>query len=106
MGPSKVSVRALADDYLPDVRAGLSVAGLLVPESIAYSTIANLPPQTGVIALLAGLVAYGLLGTSHFAIVSATSSSAAVLAAVVGGMAGGHLPMSTLLAAGLGVIDR
>jgi len=104
MGPSKVSVRALADDYLPDVRAGLSVAGLLVPESIAYSTIANLPPQTGVIALLAGLVAYGLLGTSRFAIVSATSSSAAVLAAVVVGMAGGNLPMRMLLAAGLVLI--
>jgi MFS superfamily sulfate permease-like transporter len=69
-------VRVLAGHYLPDLRAGLSVAGLLVPEAIAYSTIANLPPQTGVIALLAGLVAYGLLGKSRFAIVSATSSRA------------------------------
>ena len=41
----------------------------------------NLPPQAGVIALLAGLVCYGLFGRSRFAIVSATSSSAAVLAA-------------------------
>ena len=32
-------------------------------------------------ALFAGLLAYGLLGSSRFAIVSSTSSSAAVLAA-------------------------
>jgi MFS superfamily sulfate permease-like transporter len=102
--PYEASVRVLAGHYLPDLRAGLSVAGLLVPEAIAYSTIANLPPQTGVIALLAGLVAYGLLGNSRFAIVSATSSSAAVLAAVAAGMAGDSLPMRMLLAAGLVLI--
>ena len=102
--PRRASVRVRAAHYLPDLRAGLSVAGLLIPESMAYSTIANLPPRTGVVALLAGLVAYGLLGDSRFAIVSATSSSAAVLAAVVVGMAGGNLPMRMLLAAGLVLI--
>ncbi len=61
--------------------AGLSIAGLLLPEAVAYSSIANLPPQAGIIALFAGLLCYGLFGTSRFAIVSATSSSAAVLAA-------------------------
>ncbi len=61
--------------------AGLSIAGLLLPEAVAYSSIGNLPPQTGIIGLFAGLLCYGLLGTSRFAIVSATSSSAAVLAA-------------------------
>lgn len=64
----------------PDLIAGLSLAGLLLPEAVAYSSIANLPPQAGVIALFAGLLCYGLMGTSRFAIVSATSSSAAVLA--------------------------
>lgn len=61
--------------------AGLSIAGLLLPEAVAYATIGNLPPQAGLIALFAGLLCYGLFGTSRFAIVSATSSSAAVLAA-------------------------
>jgi MFS superfamily sulfate permease-like transporter len=63
-----------------DLLAGLSIAGLLLPEAVAYSGVANLPPQAGVIALFAGLVCYGLIGRSRFAIVSATSSSAAVLA--------------------------
>ena len=61
--------------------AGLSIAGLLLPEAVAYASIGNLPPQAGLIALFAGLLCYGLFGTSRFAIVSATSSSAAVLAA-------------------------
>lgn len=66
-----------------DVIAGFSIAGLLLPEAVAYAGIASLPPQAGLIALLCGLVVYSLVGTSRFAIVSATSSSAAVLFATV-----------------------
>jgi len=73
---------------IADVLAGLSIAGLLLPEAVAYSGIAGLPPQAGVIALFAGLVCYGLLGRSRYAIVSATSSSAAVLAAGTLALAG------------------
>ncbi|WP_201313283.1 SulP family inorganic anion transporter [Dyella sp. EPa41] len=72
-----------------DLVSGLSIAGLLLPEAVAYSGIANLPPQAGVIALFVGLVSYGLLGRSRYAIVSATSSSAAVLAAGTLALAGG-----------------
>lgn len=66
-----------------DLIAGLSIAGLLLPEAVAYSHLATLPPQAGVIALFAGLLCYGLIGRSRFAIVSATSSSAAVLASAL-----------------------
>jgi MFS superfamily sulfate permease-like transporter len=69
------------DSRFGDALAGLSLAGLLLPEAVAYSGLANLPPQAGVIGLLAGLVCYALIGRSPYAIVSATSSSAAVLAA-------------------------
>jgi MFS superfamily sulfate permease-like transporter len=64
-----------------DALTGLSLAGLLLPEAVAYSGVANLPPQAGVIGLFAGLVCYALIGRSRYAIVTATSSSAAVLAA-------------------------
>lgn len=68
------------NNYLrPDIVAGISMAGLLLPEAIAYSNIAGLSPQSGLIALLVGLTIYGLIGSSRFAIVSSTSSSAAVL---------------------------
>ena len=64
-----------------DILAGLSLAGLLLPEAVAYSGLANLPPQAGVIGLFAGLICYALIGRSPYAIVTATSSSAAVFAA-------------------------
>jgi hypothetical protein len=67
--------------HLGDAVTGLSLAGLLLPEAVAYSGLANLPPQAGVIGLFAGLLAYALIGRSRYAIVTATSSSAAVLAA-------------------------
>jgi MFS superfamily sulfate permease-like transporter len=84
-----------------DLIAGLSIAGLLLPEAVAYSGIANLPPQAGIIALFAGLLCYALLGTSRYAIVSATSSSAAVLAAATASLAGGDAALRLCLAAGL-----
>jgi MFS superfamily sulfate permease-like transporter len=74
-----------------DLLAGLAIAGLLVPEAVAYSGIAGMPPQAGVIALFIGLVCYGLLGRSRFAIVSSTSSSAAVLAAGTLALAGNDI---------------
>src|ERR1700684_781384 len=64
-----------------DALVGLAPAGLLWPEAVAYSGLANLPPQAGVIGLFAGLVCYAVFGRSRYAIVTATSSSAAVLAA-------------------------
>lgn len=84
-----------------DILAGLSIAGLLLPEAVAYSTIAALAPQAGVIALFAGLLCYGVFGTSRFAIVSATSSSAAVLAAATATMANGDPQLRATLAVGL-----
>ena len=90
-----------AASWLPDLVAGLAVAGLLVPEAVAYSSIAGLPPQYGVIALLAGLACYGLVGRSRFAIVSATSSSAAVLAAATASLAPDDAGLKLALATGL-----
>lgn len=87
-----------------DWAAGLSIAGLLLPEAVAYSGIAGLPPQSGVIALLVGLFIYGLLGSSRFAIISATSSSAAVLLAATSSAAQGDLAMRLALGAGIVVL--
>ena len=64
--------------------AGLSVAGLLIPEAIAYAGIAGLPPLHALIASVTGVVAYACVGRSRFAIVTPTSSSAAIIAAAIG----------------------
>jgi SulP family sulfate permease len=87
-----------------DVIAGLSIAGLLLPEAVAYSGIAGLPPQAGVAALFAGLLVYGLFGGSRFAIVSATSSSAAVLLAATTSVAGADPLARLVLGAGIVVL--
>ena len=64
-----------------DILAGLSVASILLPEAVAYAAIAHLTIQAAISALLAGLFCYACVGASRFAIVSPTSSSAALVAA-------------------------
>ncbi|MFA5985514.1 MAG: SulP family inorganic anion transporter [Methylococcaceae bacterium] len=81
-----------------DVVAGLSVAFILLPEAVAYAAIAHLNIQAAMTAALVGLLCYACLGESRFAIVSPTSSAAALLAAVVLSL---H-PVDNLSAASLG----
>ncbi|MDR0933806.1 MAG: SulP family inorganic anion transporter [Burkholderiaceae bacterium] len=85
----------------PDLLAGISIAGLLLPQALAYSSIGNLSAQAGIIALFAGLLCYGLVGSSRFALVSPTSSSAVVLAASSAALAGNNTGMRLALAGGL-----
>ena len=93
---------------IPDILAGLSIAGLLLPEAVAYSSLAGLSPAAGVIGLFAGLTCYGLIGRSRFAIVSATSSSAAVLASATLALGGGsgaeRVALASLLVIGTGLV--
>jgi MFS superfamily sulfate permease-like transporter len=93
--------RQSTPDWPADLVAGVSMAGLLLPEAVAYSSIAGVPPQAGVLGLFAGLLVYRLIGKSRFAIVSATSSSAAVLGAATLSIAGPDAALRVALAAGL-----
>ena len=93
--------RLALQTWAPDLVAGVSMAGLLLPEAVAYAGIAGLPPQAGVLALFAGLLVYGLVGRSRFAIVSATSSSAAVLGAATLSLAGHDVVLRAALATAL-----
>jgi sulfate permease, SulP family len=47
-----------------DVVAGLTVAVMLIPQGMAYATLAGMPPVTGLYAAIVGIVAYAVLGTS------------------------------------------
>ena len=69
-----------------DLIAGLSVSGLMLPEAVAYSAIAGLSSERAIMAGIAGCLAYSLIGRSRFAIVSPTSSAAAILAATLAAM--------------------
>ena len=63
------------------------MAGLLIPEGMAYAGIAGVPPQMGLYAACVGMAVYAVFGTSRQLAVTSTSSSAAMLSALVGPMA-------------------
>ncbi len=66
-----------------DIIAGFTVWGLLIPEMIAYASLAGLPPQAGLYTLLASLALYAIFGTSRQLIVAGTSASAVLVYAAV-----------------------
>ena len=67
----------------PDVIAGLTVWAVLVPESLAYATIAGVPPVVGLYAAMPALVLYALVGSSRHLVVSPMSATAALSLGVV-----------------------
>lgn len=90
-----------------DLFAGISVAGLMLPEAVAYASIAGLAPGRAILAAIAGCLVYAIFGRSRFAIVSPTSASAAILAAALGAMPGNaasHGALATVAVAMVGVL--
>ena len=76
------------DGYRPawlrsDVSAGLAIAAVGLPSAIAYPAIAGLPPETGLYASIAPLVAYAFFGPSRQLIVGPDAATMTVLAAVL-----------------------
>ena len=71
-----------------DAVSGLCVAGLLLPEAVAYAGLAHLPVIHALTATTVGLAIYALFGSSRFAIVAPTSSTAALAAAAATSMTG------------------
>lgn len=65
----------------PDLLVGIALAGIVLPEAIAYAGLANMPPLAGIVAACVGLLIYSAIGLSRFAVVAGTSSSAIVLVA-------------------------
>ena len=70
--------------WLPnDAVAGFTIWGLLIPEMIAYASLAGLSPQAGLYTLLASLALYAIFGTSRHLVVAATSASAVLIYSAV-----------------------
>jgi SulP family sulfate permease len=72
-----------------DLIAGVTLAAYAIPVSLAYATLAGLPPYYGIYCYLVGGVAYAILGTSHQLAVGPTSAIAMLVGTTVAGMAGG-----------------
>ncbi|MBT1671701.1 STAS domain-containing protein [Curtobacterium flaccumfaciens pv. flaccumfaciens] len=63
-----------------DVVAGLSAGAVVVPQAMAYASIAELPVQVGLYTCMAPMVVYALLGGSRSMSVSTTSTIATLSA--------------------------
>ncbi|MBF6182151.1 SulP family inorganic anion transporter [Nocardia otitidiscaviarum] len=92
----------------PDVVAGVTVAAYLVPQVMAYATVAGLPPVTGLWAILGPLAVYVFLGTSRQLSVGPESTTALLtavaLAPLAAGDAGRYAALAAMLALLVGVI--
>jgi sulfate permease, SulP family len=66
-----------------DVVAGLTVWAVLVPEALAYATIAGVSPVVGLYAAPAALLFYAAFGSSRHLVVGPMSATAALSAAIV-----------------------
>ena len=77
-----------ADTARRDVIAGLTVWAVLVPESLAYATIAGVSPVVGLYAAVPALVLYALVGSSRHLVVGPMSATAALSIGVVADIAG------------------
>jgi SulP family sulfate permease len=89
-----------------DVLAGLTVWAVLVPESLAYATIAGVPPVVGLYAAVPALVLYAVVGSSRHLVVSPMSATAALSAGVVAtiGGSGDVVALTTGLALATGLM--
>jgi sulfate permease, SulP family len=71
-----------------DVVAGITLAAYAIPVSLAYATLAGLPPQVGVYGYLLGGLGYALVGSSRYLAIGPTSAISLMIAATVGDMVG------------------
>jgi high affinity sulfate transporter 1 len=87
-----------------DLVAGLTVWAVLVPEALAYATIAGVPPVVGLYAAPAALVIYAVFGSSRHLVVGPMAATAALSAAVVGAVASPDGSDFVALTAGLALV--
>jgi high affinity sulfate transporter 1 len=72
-----------------DAIAGITLAAYAIPVSLAYATLAGLPPHYGIYCYLVGGLAYAAFGTSRQLAVGPTSAIAMLVGTTVAGMASG-----------------
>jgi SulP family sulfate permease len=98
--------------WLPrDAVAGVTLAAYAIPVSLAYATLAGLPPQYGIYCYLAGGLLYALFGSSRQLAVGPTSAISLLVGATIAGVADGDparwaniAALTALVVAGMSVL--
>jgi SulP family sulfate permease len=94
-----------------DAVAGLTLAAYAVPVSVAYASLAGLPPQAGLYCYFVGGVVYAIFGTSRQLAIGPTSAISILIGSALGALSAGdavrhaHMAMAVSIVTGLvGVI--
>lgn len=89
-------------EYLTlDLIAAVSVAALLIPESMGYATVAGIPVQYGLYCAPLALIGYAMFGGSKLLVFAAAGSVAAISASAVGVLSGGDPNTAIVMTAAL-----
>jgi len=92
-----------------DLTAGMIVASLLVPQSMAYALLAGLPPQVGLYASITPPLLYGLLGSSRVLAVGPVAVDSLMVGAAIAPLAAPDTPqylgLALTIALVVGLLD-
>ena len=86
-----------------DLVAGLTVWAVLVPEALAYASIAGVSPVVGLYAAPGALIFYAAFGSSRHLVVGPMAATAALSAAAVGQLVAGKSGLFPALTATLAI---
>jgi SulP family sulfate permease len=78
-------------DLKKDFIAGITLAAYGIPVSMAYATLAGLPPQYGIYGYLIGGLFYSILGTSKQLAIGPTSAISLLIGTTISEMAQGDV---------------
>lgn len=87
-----------------DLLAGITLAFYVIPVSMAYASLAGLPPQTGIYCYLFAGLLYFLFGSSRHLAIGPTSAISMIIGTSLVTMAGGDPSQAMLLATGTALL--
>lgn len=91
-------------DLPHDVGAGIAVAAVAIPGSMASAQLAGLPPEFGLYASMLPMLVYALFGTSRQLLLGPSASGAAIVASAIAPLAQGDAALYVDLAIALTLI--
>lgn len=98
-------------NFKRDFIAGVTLAAYGIPVSLAYATLAGLPPQYGIYGYLIGGIFYAFLGTSKQLAIGPTSGISLLVGTTIASMANGDVQrwseiasLTALVFAGMAIV--
>jgi len=87
-----------------DLIAGVTLAAYAIPVSLAYATLAGVPPEMGLYCYLVGGLGYALFGSSRHLAIGPTSAISLLLGVSLAEFAGGDIARPAALASLTGLL--